>query len=360
MPLLKEGDLIEVILIERSNRAAYFEIPGIATGVIYGLELINARDILKKLAIGDRVTAKVVLPENEEGLVELSLAEAGKQKAWQAVKELKEQGEAIKVKITAANAGGLIADLNGLPAFLPASQLANEHYPKNAEGNRNKILESLQQFIGQELTVKIISLNPRTNKLILSEREVVTENIKELLQKYEVGQTVSGIISGLASFGAFVRFADNPEIEGLIHISELSHNIIDHPKEVVQIGDLVQAKILEIKDGRVSLSLKALQPDPWEKVEGRFKEGERVTGVVYKLNPFGAFVKLGDDILGLIHVSEFGSVEALKQNLKPGETYEFFIDAIKPADKRIILKMAEADQTAPSPSATVPPEQDLD
>ncbi len=337
MPLLKEGDLIEVTFIENGNKAVFFDVPKVGTGIIYGMELINARNILKKLSIGDSVAAKVVEPENEDGFVELSLAEASKQKSWQIIKELKESDELIKVTIKDANAGGLIAEVYDLQAFLPASQLSNEHYPKNAEGNRNKILKELQGFIGKEFSVKIIGVNPRAKKFIISEREVVAENIKELLKKYAVGDVVKGIVSGVANFGVFIRFADHPEIEGLIHISEISHNIIDNPKEVVAIGDMVEAKLIEIRDGRVSLSLKALQSNPWDKVKDKFSEGATVEGVVYKLSPFGAFIKLDDEITGLLHVSEFGSVEELKKKLEIGKRYPFVINSIKPAEKRIIL-----------------------
>lgn len=339
MPILKTGDLIEATLIESNGRTASFEIPQVGTGILYGVELSNAREILKRIKPGDAVTAKVVTPENEKGFIELSLAQADKQRAWQEVKELKERGEAIQLKITGANTGGLLAGIAGLQAFLPASQLSNEHYPENAEGNRSRILEELKKFIDQELTVKIINVNPRNNKLIISEREIVAENVKELLKKYNPGDVVTGIVSGVANFGAFIRFVDNPEIEGLIHISELSHNLIDHPKEVVQVSDLMKAQIIEIKEGRVSLSGKALQPNPWDKVDERFKEGEVVKGTVYKLNPFGALIKLDPDIAGLIHISEFGSAEELKKNLVPGNSYDFVIESVRPTDKRIILKL---------------------
>ncbi|MDP3763289.1 MAG: S1 RNA-binding domain-containing protein, partial [bacterium] len=247
MPILKIGDLIQVKLLERATRAVHFEIPRVGTGIIYGAELSNARDALKKLNIGDEISAKVLNLENENGFVELSIAEAGTQKVWQELKELKEKDEAFKVKITDANAGGLIAELKGLSAFLPGSQLSSEHYPKVAEGDRAKIIEEFKKFVGQELTVKVLNLNPRTNKLIISEREATSANVKDLLVKYKLGDIVPGIISGVANFGAFIRFADTPEIEGLIHISELDHRLIDNPKEVVAVGDLVSAKILEIK-----------------------------------------------------------------------------------------------------------------
>jgi small subunit ribosomal protein S1 len=339
MPFLKEGDLVDVTLIENGNKSVFFEVPRVGTGVIYGIELINAKDILKRLNVGDSVTAKVVEPENADGFVELSLAEADKQKAWQEIKELKETDEPVEITITRANSGGLISEISGVQAFLPASQLSNDNYPKGAEGNRAKILEELEKFVGQKLSVKIISLNPRTNKLIVSEREVVAGDIKELLTKYKVGDVVSGGASGVANFGVFIRFTDEPKIEGLIHISELSHNVIEHPKEVISVGDMVQAQIVEIKDGRVSLSLKALKPNPWDKVGEKFHEGDVVDGVIHKLNPFGAFVKLDENITGLIHVSEFGSVEELKKHLEPGSTHKFLIDSIKADEKRIILKL---------------------
>ncbi len=339
MPILKIGDLIQVKLLEKATRAAHFDIPRVGTGIIYGVELSNARDALKKLNIGDEISAKVVNLENENGFVELSIAEAGTQKVWQELKELKEKDEAFKIKITDANAGGLIAELKGLSAFLPGSQLSSEHYPKVAEGDRAKMIEEFKKFVGQELTVKVLNLNPRTNKLIISEREATSANVKDLLVKYKLGDIVPGIISGVANFGAFVRFADTPEIEGLIHISELDHRLIDNPKEVVMVGDLVSAKILEIKEGRVTLSLKALKPDPWENVEGKFKTGTNVSGSVYKITPFGAFIKLTEDIIGLIHVSEFGSLEELKKKLEKDSTHEFTIDSIKPEDKRIVLKL---------------------
>lgn len=339
MPILREGELINVTLVEKSNRAVYFSISKVGTGVIYGVELINARNILKKLQVGDQVTAKVVVPENDEGLVELSLVEAGKQKAWQELKELKDTGEPIVAKVTGANSGGLLLELKGVQGFLPASQLSNEHYPKSDDGDRSSITQELKNFVDQELTVKIINLNPRTNKLIVSEREVEATNTKDLLEKYTVGDVVPGIVSGVADFGIFIKFADQPEIEGLIHISELSHNMVDHPREIANVGDVVKAKIVEIKEGRVSLSLKALQPDPWENAGNKFKEGERVKGEIYRLNPFGAFVKVEHGLMGLIHVSEFGSVEELKAALEPGKSYYFVISSIKPAEKRIVLKL---------------------
>lgn len=339
VPLLKRGEVIEVVVMEKTPRAVYFEVPRIGTGVVYGRELLNARNVVKNLAIADRIHAKIVEVQNEDGFIELSLTEADKQKSWQAVKELEEKGESVVVKIAGANSGGLVADLHELKAFIPVSQLSPEHYPHVPDQSRDKILEALQKFVGVELTVKIIGLNPRTNKLILSERAASHQNVKELVEQYAVGDVVTGIISGLANFGAFIRFADNPEVEGLIHISELDHRLIDLPKEVVSVGDMVKAQVIEIKDHRISLSLKALKPDPWKNVVELYQPGATVRGTVHKFNPFGAFVQLNEEITGLIHVSEFGGVDVMRKELSLGGAYDFLIDTVRPEEKRIVLKL---------------------
>lgn len=337
--VLKEGDLAEAKLLKRMPRAVYFDLGKFGTGVVYGIELLNAREVLKNLKEGDTISAKVLEVENENNYVELSLTEAGKQKSWQVVKDLKESDEEIKLKIVSANSGGLISEIEGLKAFLPVSQLANEHYPRVDDGNRTKILEELKKFIGQELTVKIIDANPRNDKLIISEKEITSQDVKESLAKYKPGDVVDGIISGVADFGAFMRFAENPKIEGLIHISELSHRLIENPKEVVKVDDIVKAKIVDIKDGRVTLSIKALKEDPWQKVEGKYKADQEVKGTVLRFNPFGAFIGLDEDIQGLIHISEFGSTEEMQKQLAVGKSYTFNIVSVKPQEKRIILKL---------------------
>jgi len=337
--MLKEGELVSAHLLKRSARAVYFDLGKYGTGVVYGIELLNAKEILKNLKVGDVVSAKVVETENDDGYVELSLAGAGKQKVWQNIKETLEKGEEIPVKITGANSGGLLAEIDGLKAFLPVSQLSNEHYPRVEDGDKTKILGELKKFVGQNLSVKILDLNIRTDKLILSEREITNKNVKEKLNKYKAGDIIDGIISGVADFGAFIKFADDTEIEGLIHISELDHKLIENPKEIIKVNDQVKAKILEIKEGRVTLSLKALKEDPWQKVEEKYKEGMVINAKVARFNPFGAFISLDPEIQGLIHVSEFGSVEKMKEDIKEGEMYNFKIDSVKPQEKRIILKL---------------------
>ncbi|MEK7612007.1 MAG: S1 RNA-binding domain-containing protein [Patescibacteria group bacterium] len=334
------GEIVDAILIEKAQKAAYFNLGPFGTGMVYGAEFSNASHILKSLNPGDPISAKVVSMEGENGYIELSLAEAGIQKSWEIIKELEERGEIISVKISGANAGGLLTELHGIRAFVPVSQLSHDHYPRIDDGDRTKIMEELKKFVGTDLKVKIIDMKPRAKKLILSEREGSDAgNAKELLEKYKVGETIEGVVSGVADFGAFIKFVDNPQIEGLVHISELDHKLIESPKEIVKIGDAVQAKIIEIKEGKVSLSLKALKLDPWLKVGERYKAGTEAKGTVTRFNPFGAFVALDSEIQGLIHVSEFGSVDEMKAKIEIGKIYSFSIELVKPEEKRIILKM---------------------
>jgi len=339
LSFLKAGDIVDAKLLRKERGACYFDLGRFGVGVIRGFELLNAKNILKDIKIGESLTAKVIEPENEEGYVELSLIGASQQKVWQELKELQEIGEPFEVKITGANIGGLIAEVKGIKAFLPVSQLSSSHYPRVENADKNKIFQELQKLVGQTLTVKIIDLNQKNNKLILSEKEATSLDSQEALKKYAPGDVVEGTISGIADFGVFFRFIDNPELEGMIHISELSHKLVEDPKDIVKLNELVKAKIIEIKDGRISLSLKALQPNPWNEVKEKYKEGQEVTGTVHSFNPFGAIIDLDLNIQGLVHITEFGSIEEMKKTLELGKSYQFVLASVKPEEKRIILKL---------------------
>lgn len=334
----REGSVVEAAFLKKAGKMAYFDLGRFGIGVIFGAEYLNARDAMREIKPGDRVPAKVIALDGEGGYLEISLTEASRQKVWQQAQDFLESGELVKVKVTAMNPGGFLVQMSELKAFLPFSQMSNEHYPKD-ETNPDKIAEEMQKLIGQELSVKVINVNQKKNKLIVSERESVSVNLKELLSAYQVGQTVDGVVSGIADFGIFVKFVDNPQIEGLVHISEIDHRIVDNPKEVVQMNEPVKIKIIDIKDGRVFLSLKALKEDPWQKVGDQYKAGQDVQGTIYKFNPFGAVISLADGMQGVIHVSEFGGAEEMKKTLQPGQAYDFVIESVKPEEKRIVLKV---------------------
>ncbi len=338
---LKNGELVNASYIGKTQHAHFFDLGRAGTGIVYGLELMNAYDVVKAIKPGDVILAKIVDAENEEGYAELSINETSKHKAWQEIQDMQDQGLAVKLMIVNANTGGLVGMLHDIKAFLPVSQLTPDHYPRVTDGDRLKILDELKKFVNTELTVKVIDFNARTGKLIVSERGVLDENMKEQLGKYAVGQTVDVTVSGVADFGVFVKFADNPNVEGLIHISELDHRLIEDPREAVATGDALKAQITEIKDGRVSLSLKALKANPWDTVGEKYKEGQEVQGTVHRFNQLGAVVKIDADFQGLIRAADFGGTEEMEKAVTVGAAGTFVIEAIKPAEKRIMLKMAE-------------------
>lgn len=330
------GDIIEAIFIKKTSKGAFFDLKKFGIGVVYGLELLNAKDIVRNLKSGDKILAKILVFENEDGYTELSLVDVDKQKNWQKIKELEESGEIIPMKIIGANSGGLIGEIFEIKAFLPVSKLAEKNIPK--ETDRQKIVDELKKFIGQELNVKIVLSNVRNNKLIVSEKEVVSTNVLELLEQYKVGQIVDVVISGMASFGVFVKLVDNPEIEGVVYLSELDYRIIDNPKDILNLNDIVKAKILDIKDGKLILSIKATKEDPWQKINDVYKINDEVRGVVYKFTPFGAIINL-EDIQGFVHITDFGGVDEMKKELDLGKEYYFIVHQIKPEERRLILKL---------------------
>ncbi|MEX2008071.1 MAG: S1 RNA-binding domain-containing protein [Candidatus Spechtbacterales bacterium] len=338
--LPKVGELVEGTILGKESGVLYIDLGIIGTGVIYGREYFAVQDQLKDLKPGDKLSAKLIELENEDGYRELSLKEAGEEKTWHRLRELRDSKEPLKVKITEANRGGLMAQAGDMMGFIPVSQLAPAHYPRVEGGNKEMILEELRKFVGEELTVRILDAEPQENKLIFSERAAETDKIQDALGKYSVGDEVEGEITGVVEFGAFIKF--DPLLEGLIHISELDWNLVKDPRDVVSVGQSVKAKIVDISgDGRVSLSLKALQNDPWNNAQDMFKEGARVEGEVTKINSYGALVKVSDGIQGLVHVSEFASEDEMKEQLVEGTTYAFEVISVEASERKIALRLAK-------------------
>lgn len=345
----KVGDIIEGKIVGFGQSSAYVDLDPIGAGIIFGREFYQAKQNLRKMQIGDKIFAKIVDLENEDGYIELSLSEAGKEIGWDRLRRIKEDNTTIKVKIIGANKGGLMAEAENIRGFLPVSQLAPEHYPRVEGADKTKILQKLQKLIGQDLEVKIFDINQQEEKLIFSEKATDTERLKEILKNYKLGDVVAGEITGVVDFGAFMKFLPAAtkegglELEGLIHISELDWQLIDNPSEIVKVGEKVKAKIIEItEDGRISLSLKALKKDPWAGLDEKYKKSDMVEGKVTKFNPFGAFVEVEPKIQGLCHISEFGTKTKMEESLKIGQTYKFQILQVDPAEHRMTLKLETA------------------
>jgi len=255
---------MEGAILEKKEKSLFIDLSPYGTGVIRGSYYSEAKDYIKNLQIQDKVTVKILDWNNEAGLIELSLKNLSQEKSWNTIEELKEKNITVPLLITEVNVGGLLGKIDNIRGFLPVSQLSSEHYPKVEGGSKTKILEKLKEFVGKELLVKIFDVNSSTNKLIFSERLVELDQLKKIADQYKVGDIVKVKITKIVSFGAFVK-VDNTPVDGLIHISEISHQpIIDLYKELKE-NETKEAKIISIEDGKISLSLKALKQEKQEK-----------------------------------------------------------------------------------------------
>lgn len=340
----KVGDLVEGAVISVSKNEVYIDLDGLTTGVIRGREIYDESEDSSALKIGDIATATVIDLENENGYMELSFREAGHKKAWNRLEKLHKEGEVVESKVVDANKGGLMIKIGNVMGFLPVSQLTTEHYPRIEGGDKSKILTHLKSFVNQGLRTKIIDVNEKEEKLIVSEKAAWDEKQRVRVSKYKVGDRVKGIITGVVDFGAFVEFDDN--IEGLVHISELAWQRIDDPRDIIKVGDPVEAEIIEIDDTKISLSLKKLQKDPWAIVAEKYKVGQKIKARVLKVNPFGVFVELDKDIHGLVHISELSDKKVNKPEdlVKVGEEYSFMILSIEPKEHRLGLSLKAANE----------------
>ncbi len=326
-----------VILVEKSS--VYVDLAPFGTGIIYGREFINAKDIIKKISLGDMIKAKVVEVENENGYVELSLKEAKQALTWSEAEKAIKAKTVLELEVKDANKGGLILEWQGIQGFLPASQLKAEHYPRVLDSDKDKILKELKKLVGQKIPVMIISTLPKEGKLIFSEKDNNPEEKKEVLSKYTIGDELDCTIAGIVDFGVFLKLEDG--LEGLVHISELDWGLVEDPRAMFKVGEQIKAKVIEIKDGKVSLSIKALKENPWKEFEGKLKKGDIIKGVIIKYNKHGALVSIKEGVAGLVHNSTFGSEVKLREKLELGKTYNFQITLFEPKDHKMTLVCLE-------------------
>ncbi len=329
------GDLVEGPVINIEKSSVYIDLAPFGTGIIFGREYITARDIIKKINIGDVVAAKVVDAGNKDGYIELSLKEARQALIWNEAEAAINNKSVLELPIIEANKGGLIIQWQGISGFLPASQLKTEHYPRVADGDKDKILEELKKLIGTKISVSIISAIPKEGKLIFSEKSPEQKDKDHIIGKYKVGDTVDGTVTGIVDFRVFVKLEDG--LEGLVHISEIDWSLVEDPRTLFKIGQKIKVKVIEIKDGKVSLSLKALKENPWVEASKKYKKDMQVEGVVIKFNKHGALASIEEGIAGLVHVSEFGSEEQLRKNIELGKSYHFKITLFDVKEQKMAL-----------------------
>ena len=337
-----DGQVIDVTVVSTSKDHIMVDVAGLATGVIPEKELSADAARLKA---GDTIRAYVLSTENDNGYVILSLKKAEKEKLWNMLETRNTSGDTITVKVIQANKGGIVAQYGDMQGFIPVSQLSAKHYPR-VNGDRGMIKQKLDELIGQTIEVKIMSYDKVSNKIIFSEKAAGEADLEEIAQNFEVGQRVAGKITGIVDFGLFV---DIGGIEALVHISQVSWQRISNLKDHYKVGQEIEAEVVSIDGGRVSLSMKKLQPDPWQSEIKTVEVGSKVDGNVTRVTPYGAFIKISDNLEALFHVSQVpetdevdGSQVQVANVVEEGKTYPFEVVSNETKRRKISLKLVES------------------
>jgi small subunit ribosomal protein S1 len=346
---VKRGDVVEGVIVRIDQDEILVDIGLKSEGVLSTKELpSNGYGSFSELHLNDKVLVYVIQPETSEGHAVLSLKRANTERQWRIAEEQYKNNELLKAKVIDYNKGGLIVDVAGIRGFVPISQILNLKREEVAAGGENQeTAAKLQSMKDKELQLKIIEINRARNRLILSERLAVQEwrqrRREELLDELKPGEVRKGVVSNLANFGAFV---DLGGADGLVHISQLAWSRVNHPSEVLHVGQEVEVQVLSVdKDKKkIALSIKRAEVDPWTTVEQRYTPGQVVTGVVTKIAPFGAFARIEDGIEGLIHLSELTPGTDPKSILHEGAQLQLRILRIDAERRRLGLSLRQADE----------------
>jgi small subunit ribosomal protein S1 len=354
----KHGDVVEGAVVRIDKDEILVDIGAKSEGVVSNRELYGRNaESQPQLSIGDTVLVYVLQPESNEGHAVLSLRRAGLERKWRSMQEQFEAGVIIEAPVIDHNKGGLIVDC-GIRGFVPISQIVD--FPRRPQNDQprdaaQEIAEKLQPFVGRKLRLKILEVNRKANRLILSEKVALYEERREkrdeLFSSLQVGQKVTGTVRSIAPFGVFV---DLGGIDGLVHKSELSWNKVNNPESGYQVGDQVEAEVIDINHerGRISLSIRRLQPDPWHSTVADFKVGDVIEGTVTKIVNFGAFVRVRDGLEGLIHISELSHqrVAHPADVVHEGQTLQLKIISLDSERHRLGLSLKQAEEPPARPA----------
>lgn len=345
---LRRGEVVEGVVLKKGKDDLLLDIGAKSEGLVSGNELEDQLGTFEKIEVGDSVLARVLRGNSKSGLAVLSLKEASGARKWRRLQKILEEQETLDVSVLGYNSGGLVVEiLDGLEGFLPLSHLDWAHFPvkeqHRAEGEMGGKEAILSRLVGESLLVRIIELEPATERVVVSEKEALHDVQRAEVEKFwsglEPGVRKHGVVTGIVPFGLFVRLEDT-NVEGLVHVSEIAWGKVSHPGDLYEIGDKVAVKILSCDSemDKVSLSIKALKDNPWEELEGRYKVGAVVSGEVTRITAFGAFVSLEDGIEGLIHISE--TVGPLAE----GDRVKAKIIEFKPEEQRLGLSVRQIDK----------------
>ncbi|MCU0509764.1 MAG: S1 RNA-binding domain-containing protein [Anaerolineae bacterium] len=347
---LRQGDTVEGTIVSIHPNQVLVAIPYKADAIVDPRELERlGREFLDAIAVGDPISAVVVQPEDRDGNVVISLARAQQEQDWRQAEELFQSQDVFEGVVTGFNRGGVIVRVGRVRGFVPASQLsARWQAQQDAEGDPE---QRWARLVGQSMQLKVVEMDRQRNRLILSERAAMRDwrkNQKDrLLSTLSKGDVLKGIVTSIADFGAFV---DLGGADGLIHLSELAWHRVEHPREILRVGQEVEVYVMNVDEERkrIGLSLRRLTPEPWSIVADQYEVGQVVTATITRLAAFGAFAKMDDSIEGLIHISEMADyrINHPKEIVQEGDEVQVRVIRIDPQHRRIGLSLRQASDEA--------------
>lgn len=334
---LSRGQKVKGKVVDISKKSVSVDIGGKSEGLVTERAFNETKGYIKSLKVGDKVTATVLIPETPDGFAILSFRHAQREAAWEKILKAKAKGELLVVLGHGVNPSGLTAEVQGLVGFIPNSQLGKE------------ALRNRRSLIGKHFEARVLEADPGTNKIILSEKEVSEAGEIKLIKRAQAvikeGKVYDGEVTKIYAFGCFVKInislkkgeglpaGRQVSVEGLVHISEMSWEKVDDPRDIVSEGDKVKVKLISKKDGKLSFSIKHGRKDPWEDASAKYKKDSRVKGKVAKVSDYGIFVQLEPGVGGLIHVTKIPPGTKLER----GQEVEVYVEEIREEERKLSL-----------------------
>lgn len=321
------GDRIKAKVVAKNPNSLILDISGKSEGIVSEKAFIEARDLIRDLKIGDEVTATVLIPETKEGNTLLSLRQAAREAVWGKLEKFKEESKGIDVKGRSALPSGVTVEFGGILGFIPSSQVGRQYS------------DNLEELVGKNFKAKIIEINKNSNKVVLSERMVSEEGEmklnKEALEKIKEGEIYEGTVTTVTNFGCFVKLelGKDLDVEGLVHISEISWEKVVRVADILRKGDNVKVKVLSQRDGKLSLSIRHAQKDPWTEADKKYQQETKFKGKVVKLSDFGVFVQIEPGLEGLVHITKIPPAT----KLRVGDEVNCYIEEIDTKERKISL-----------------------
>jgi len=325
-----KGQRVEAEVLSKTGSNVIFDVGGKSEGIVKEKGYTDAKEFIESLKVGDKVLVTILVPETRDGITILGLKDAMKDVSWVKLQKAKESGEEVPVLGKGVSAPGFVVDVMGIEGFIPTSQLGKE------------VAKNPQNLVDKYFKAKVMEVDKVNNKVVLSEKEISEAGdialTKEALKKIKEGEIYDGVVTTVATFGAFVKIEvpvkkAKAQVEGLVHVSELSYSRVNLPSDVIKVGDEIKVKVLAAHEGKLALSVKQARKDPWEEVEKKFKAEDKVTGKIVRASDFGYFVELIPGVEGLIHITQVPP--AVK--LTVGEGVKCTVEEVNIKDKRIAL-----------------------